>query len=107
MDESAAGTPEAVTEAVDAANRAFRRLERIEDAVRDVSSTSNASVNAGGAANWVCVTAVVVLTVMNAGLGFLYLDLSRRVDRTEDYVMTIFSVVPGLRELVNEVMGKK
>jgi hypothetical protein len=90
------------------------KVGQLKDAVermasnRDGSqSVSHVTISAGGLGVWLTTLAAVVMMVVNVGLGFLYLDLRRSVDRVEDYQNTTFSVVPKLREEVEKIIQQR
>jgi len=90
------------------------RVEEIRDAVE--RSTNNRSSSHSevevhhhhdGKGTWVSVTVVLMLAVMNIGLGFLYLDMRRSQDRSDDYIQTTYMLVPGLRKLVDDELERR
>jgi hypothetical protein len=46
---------------------------------------------------WVCASAALVMLVIGAVTGLLFLDLSRKYDRLEDYLQSIYAQAPHLR----------
>lgn len=65
---------------------------------RNNSSNVTFSISAGGVGVWVAVTACITMLAMNVGLGVMYVDLSRKYDRTQDYLNTIYVWAPHLKE---------
>lgn len=56
---------------------------------------------------WVCVMGCVVMLLALLALGFMYLDLRRAQDRTQDHLSTIYILVPDLRKQVEEIINNR
>lgn len=74
---------------------------------RNNSSNVTFAINAGGAGLWVMVTAGIVMFCMNIWLGFLYIDLNRKLDRVEDYQNTTYALIPNLRQEVEKIINER
>ena len=88
-------------EAVDRVSKMQERLMGLN------AGNSTITVHHDGKGTWIAVTAALMMFVMNVGLAFLYLDLRRSQDRSEDYIQTTYMLVPGLKKLVDEELDRR
>ena len=63
-------------------------------------------LNAGGIGIWICATLCLVMFVITLGIGWLYLDASRRLDVANDKLSIILQWAPQLRDIVDKSIKK-
>lgn len=83
--------------------------EAVERMVENQSGNQNVTTvkfEAGAAGIWLCVTACLVMFVLTVITGILFLDLSRKYDRMQDYQNIILQHAPELREIIKKEMDK-
>jgi hypothetical protein len=64
---------------------------------RSSQSVSSLNVNAGGVGVWIATTACCVMIAVGLLLGLWVVDLSRKVERLEDYLQAIYAQAPYLK----------
>lgn len=74
---------------------------------RNNSSNVNFNVQAGGPALWLTSMAAIVCFLIAVGLGFLYINLQRQQERTQDHINVIYQLIPDLRKMVNEELCRQ
>jgi hypothetical protein len=82
--------------------RFVRAVEQLDSVLtRTGSNSGNQStitLNAGGAAVWVAVSACAVMLAMNCALMVLLVNHDRKIDDMEHYINAIYQAAPQLRQ---------
>lgn len=82
------------------------KAEEIKRAVESIgnrnSGNSHVRIDAGGIGAWAAVTAAIVCFLVAVMTGFMYLDLRREQQRTQDHISVIYQLIPDLRQMVNK-----
>lgn len=76
-------------------------------APRNNSSNVTFSVNAGGVGVWLASGAALICFLVALVLGFMYVDLRREQQRTQDHLSVIYQLIPDLRQMVNEELCRQ
>ena len=87
-------------ELADAAERFERASERLASALAAAGNSGNQStitLNAGGTAVWIAVTACAMMLSVNIVLIVLLVNHDRKIDDMEHYINAIYMVAPQLR----------
>lgn len=74
---------------------------------RNNSSNVSFNVQAGGPALWLTSMSAIVCFLIAVGLGFLYINLQRQQERTQDHMNVIYQLIPDLRKMVNEELCRQ
>lgn len=101
----AAGEPDAA----DVVTRVHKTMDKIDRMAGVASTNTNGTqnnatwnVNAGGVGVWLCVTACAVMFALTVVLGVLFIDLSRKYDRMQDYYNIILQHAPELKDIIKK-----
>lgn len=99
--------------AIEKLNGSLERFERVSGISIGGINNSN-KFSFGNVGVWICVTCVIVMLVSNfyqsKAIDRQYLeilDMSRRVDRIEDYRQTEYMLIPDLKKIVDKEMAKQ
>jgi hypothetical protein len=65
--------------------------------VRTGNNVSTMNVNAGGFGVWICTSICMCQFAILLAGGFLYLEHSRKIDRMQDYLNSIYLQAPQLK----------
>ena len=57
--------------------------------------------------SWACVSACTVMMVLTLVMSAMYVDLRRSYDRMDDYLNTIYILVPDLKKMVDAEMKRR
>lgn len=85
----------------DEIQRFERAVARFSEALTASSNTGNQStitLNAGGAAVWIAVSACAVMMAVNVALAVLLVNHDRKIDDLGHYVQAIYQAAPWLRQ---------
>lgn len=52
--------------------------------------------------SWACVTACLIMFVLTVVIGLLFIDLSRKYDRMQDYYSIILQHAPALKDIIKK-----
>ena len=86
-----------IRETLDKADELVTELKAFRNLSPESGNVTQFTVQAGGIGVWLCVTACVVMFVLTAVLGILFLDLSRKYDRMQDHLSAIYMMAPQLK----------
>lgn len=77
---------------------ALEKFSRKADQLMEGSrSSAKIEVNAGGTGVWIATTACCVMVAVGLFMGLWVVDLSRKVERMEDYLQAIYAQAPHLK----------
>ncbi len=65
------------------------------------ANASSININAGGVGVWIATTACCVMMAMNLFLLFSVFNQDRRIERLEDYITSMFTQAPYLKDIAN------
>lgn len=81
-------------------------VERIATNRDGSQSVSHVTLSAGGIGTWIACAAAVGSFLTAIFMGFLYVDLRREQQRTQDHISVIYQLIPDLRKMVDDELNK-
>lgn len=78
---------------------ALEKFSRKADQLMEAGNrnTAQIEVNAGGTGVWIATTACLVMVAVSLFMGLWVVDLSRKVERLEDYLQAVYAQAPHLK----------
>lgn len=71
------------------------------------SSNVTFAINAGGVGVWFATAAALICFILALAIGFMYVDLRREQQRTQDHISVIYQLIPDMRKMVNEELCRQ
>ena len=89
-----------ISRLADVATRFEQASNRLAQALSNQGNSGNQStitINAGGAAVWLAVSAAAVMLALNLALMVMLVNHDRKIDELEHYVNAIYMLAPHLK----------
>lgn len=96
-----------IRETLDKADELVTELKAFRNLSPESGNVTQFTVNAGGVGVWACLTACIVMFVLSLVMVVAYLDVRDEQRVTAAHLATIYVLVPGLREQVQDILNKK
>lgn len=78
-------------------------IKKFNESSYNGNNKAEIHVNAGGFGIWLCASICVILFLMFVGIGFLYIDQGRKLDRLQDTETVVLQYAPQwVRDIVNK-----
>lgn len=90
----------------EATERVHQMQERLGMTPVNGMNSAVITVDAGGVGVWLACAAAVVCFLVSIGLGFMYVDMRREQQRTQDHISVIYQLIPDLRKMVDDELNK-
>lgn len=91
-----------IRETLDKADELVTELKAFRNLSPESGNVTQFTVNAGGVGVWLCVTACSVMFAITVVIAVMFLDLSRKYDRMQDYYNIILQHAPALKDIIKK-----